>query len=345
MKNSKIFAISIMGLFLVLSFSTNSIGENKVLTVYSYDSFASWGPAKFIEEEFEKMTGTEVRFVAPHDSRKMINRLKREMEKGGTTADIFLGIESNDIPLVKDQGLFTNLNLSDLPNLEKVPQRIRMDLKDKLIPYEYGYITLVYNKDKISEEDLPTTFQDLTKEKYRNSLIVEDPRVSSPGYSFLLWTIDRFGEEWGEYWKDLQSSILTIPGGWSEAYDLFTKGEAPMVVSFSTDTAYSKIAGGEFNQGVLLLENEGYLNIYGMGIVKSSDQPDIAHKFLNFVLSDKVQEKIPTSEWMFPANEEARLPVKFYQYAVRPPKEASLSLKEIEKNGNRWLKEWARIIR
>lgn len=346
MKNWKIYLISVLGLVFILSLPLHTLGEQKELVVYTYDSFVSWGPAKFIEKEFEKETGAEVRFVAPGDSRKMINRLKRELEKGKTTADIFLGIESNDVPLVKGEGIFMDLNLSALPNLRKVPQKIRLELEDKLVPYEYGYITLVYNKDMISEEDLPKTFEDLTKDKYRNSLIVEDPRVSSPGYSFLLWTIDHFGEDWIQYWKDLQSSILTIPGGWSEAYTgLFKKGEAPMVVSFSTDTAYSKITGGDFNQGILLLNNEGYLNIYGMGIVRGTDQPTLAHEFLDFVLSKKVQEKIPTSEWMFPANKEASLPIKFYQYAVRPPKAVSMPLEKIEENGSEWIEEWARAIR
>jgi thiamine transport system substrate-binding protein len=176
-------------------------------------------------------------------------------------------------------------------------------------------------------------------------LILEDPRVSSPGLSFLLWTIHRFGETgFLDYWRALLPNVLTIAGGWSEAYNLFLAGEAPMVVSFSTDTAYSVMANGSTRYGVLLLDNQGYRTIYLMGVVRGSDQTALGAALIDLVLSTSIQELIPTTEWMFPANPEALLPIAFYQHAVVPPRAVMLPVDEIDAQLERWLSSWARAI-
>ncbi len=51
-----------------------------------------------------------------------------------------------------------------------------------------------------------------------------------------------YGDRAAEQWKKLQPRILTITPGWSEAYGLFTKGEAPMVLSYTTSPAYHMVA-------------------------------------------------------------------------------------------------------
>ena len=45
-----------------------------------------------------------------------------------------------------------------------------------------------------------------------------------------------------EAWAKLKNRVLTVTPGWSEAYGLFTKGEAPMVLSYTTSPAYHMIA-------------------------------------------------------------------------------------------------------
>lgn len=315
------------------------------LVVYAYDSFVSYGMGPVVEREFEKRYAVDLQFVATGDSREMLSRLKRQLRAGEHNADVFVGVERNDTPLATEEDIFLPLTEKDIPALAAVPEDLIFDPKLRLVPYEFGYITLVYDQQKLKTSEVPTSFEELTNSRYNDSLILEDPRTSSPGYSFLLWTIDQYGENYLDYWKKLLPNVLTIAGGWSEAYKMFRNGEAPMVVSFSTDTAYSVIVEGDANQKVLLLNNAGYSNIYGAGIVQSSDQKDLAKKFLNFLLSTEIQKEIPTNEWMFPANKEAPLPVRFYQYAVKPPISAEVAITEIENHGDRWLDEWSRAIR
>lgn len=71
-------------------------------------------------------------------------------------------------------------------------------------------------------------------------LIVENPISSSTGAAFLLWTVAVYGEDgFDDFWRELKPTIHSVQAGWDTAYDAFLNGEAPMVVSYGLDTAYS----------------------------------------------------------------------------------------------------------
>ncbi len=334
-----------LALLLTLVVGLLSLGKAQApqLVVYTYDSFAAWGPAAFIEEEFEKIYDVDVVFIATADSRAMLAKLLAERTAGFQGCDVFIGVEAADLSRV--QGLFIPLTVEEVPHLAAIPPELLIDPQMAAIPYEHGYITFVYDSQALALEDVPRTFEELLSPKYRRQLILEDPRTSSPGLSFLLWTIHQFGEPgYLDYWRALLPNLLTIAPGWSEAYDLFLAGEGPIVLSFSTDTAYSVIEAGSTRYRVLLLNNQGYRNVYLMGVVRGTEKEGLAKEFLDFVLSPQVQERIPTTEWMFPANREALLPVLWYQHAVVPPWPVMLSPEEVGRNLDRWLREWSGIV-
>ena len=318
---------------------------NTPFVVYAYDTFASWGPASAIEQAFEATHPVDVQFVAVADSRSMLSRLLQERQAGRQGADVFIGIEAAELARAQRLDLFVPIPLEEVPNLAVVDPSLLLDPSGSLIPYEHGYITFVYDSEQVETETLARTFEELLDPRYRNQIILEDPRMSSPGLSFLLWTIDRYGDPgYLDYWRQLLPNILTVAGGWGEAYDLFLAGEAPIVLSFSTDTAYSVIDQGSARHKVMLLQNQGYRNIYFMGVVRGTEHLQWATEFLDLVLSPRIQSLIPTTEWMFPANPEALLPVSFYQYAVTPPQPVMVSPEAIAENLDRWLRDWALVI-
>jgi thiamine transport system substrate-binding protein len=267
----------------------------------------------------------------------MLARMLTERDAGGTPADVFLG-ELNDVPKAKQFDLFEPLTLEDVPNLRFVPQELRIDPENTLIPYEHGFITLVYDTQALSAEELPRTFPDLTSERFREKLLVQDPRTSSTGHAFLFWTIYNYGEDFTQYWEELLPNILSIFPGWSASYKAFQNGEAPMVVSFSTDACF------DARYQPFFLEGQGYRTIFGAGVVKGADNPRLAREFIDLLLSVEVQEELPNTEFMFPANAEAKLPEEWKRCALVPPAPAVLPLSAVAENDDRWLQAWAEVV-
>lgn len=77
------------------------------------------------------------------------------------------------------------------------------------------------------------------------TVIIEDPRTSSPGLGLLLWMKSVFGDGAADAWAAMAPRIVTVTRGWSEAYGLFLDGEADMVLSYTTSPAYHTIAEGD----------------------------------------------------------------------------------------------------
>lgn len=319
-------------------------GVARELVVYTYDSFVSWGPALAIKERFEALfPGVNLVWVAVGDSSEMLSRLIAELKLGETKADVFLGLADVELPRALAHQVFQPYDLAKIPNLEDVLQDLIFDQTGHVLPYDHGYVTFVYDAELLPAELVPQSLDDLLQPELRGKIILEDPRTSSPGLSFLLWTIAHYGEGWLDYWRKLIPNLLTITKGWSEAYDMFLADEAPLVLSYSTDTAYSYIEHGSLRYRVITPDGEAYRQIEGMGIVRGTDEPELAHAFLNLVLSLEIQELMPTTQWMFPVNSKAKLPPG-YEYAVIPEKPVALAPVLIEGKLEEWLNLWQGLL-
>lgn len=319
-------------------------GWARELVVYTYDSFVSWGPARAIEEKFESVfPGVDLVWVAVGDSSEMLSRLTAELRLGIRRADVFLGLADVELARALAHGVFQPYDPEKIPNLKDVPEDLVFDKTGHVVPYDHGYVTFVYDSALLPEELVPRTLNDLLRPELRGKIVVQDPRTSSPGLSFLLWTIARYGEEWPNFWRRLIPNLLVITKGWSEAYDLFLAGEAPIVLSYSTDTAYSYIEHGSLRYRVITPDGEAFRQVEGMGIVRGTKELELAHAFLNLVLSPEIQELIPTSQWMFPVNAKAKLPAG-YEYAVIPEKPVSLEPGVVGAKLEEWLDLWQKLL-
>ena len=96
--------------------------ENKVLTVYTYESFdAEWGPGPVVKKAFEQTCGCKLKFVSVEDGVALLNRLK--LEGQSSPADIVLGLDNNLIHEAKETGFFAQSGVSteaaDIPGGER----------------------------------------------------------------------------------------------------------------------------------------------------------------------------------------------------------------------------------
>jgi thiamine transport system substrate-binding protein len=307
------------------------------LAIYAYDSFVSeWGPAGKVIPLFEKLHGVKVNIISVGDAGQVLNRAI--LEKNKPRADIVLGIDNNLLAKAIDAGVLIPYRS---PNISRIPVELLFDPTFHVTPFDHGHFAIVYDSKRLANP--PKSLADLLKPEYKDSIILQDPRTSSPGLGFLLWTVAVYGDDYTDYWHRLQPNILTISEGWDTAYGLFTSGEAPMVLSYTTSPAYhveyeqsTRYRAAVFNEG-------NYLQVEGMGIVKGTKNLALAKKFIDFIITEEFQREIPLTNWMFPVNPDVKLPDSF-DYAPKPEQSLSLSSEQIRRNQDRWIEGWLEAV-
>lgn len=333
----------LIGFVAALALAT-AAGAAEQFVVYASRSFVRWGPAAAIEQAFEAAhPGVDLVWVAPGGGAEMLSRLIAELTTGGTDADVFLGLSAMDLPRALQENVFGPCDPLLVSNLAWIPDELQFDATGWVIPFDHGYVTFVVSSG-LREDLVPRTFADLLRPELRGKIILQDPRTSTTGLAFLLWTAAHFGDEWPTFWKALLPNTLTVTKGWTEAFSMFEAGEAPIVLSYSTDAAYAYITTGEEKYRVVTPEGEGYRLVEGMGIVRTTTKLDLAHSFLDIVLSPEIQALIPTSQWMFPVREDVELPPDFARYAVLPETPVFLSPTYAADRLEEWIVRWQQVL-
>jgi len=307
--------------------------EKPTLTVYTYSGFPSeYGPGGTVKARFEEVCGCTLEWVTSDDAGTLLSRLK--LEGASTKADVVLGLDASQIADAESTGLFIPHGL-DLSGLS-----LPITWADPTFaPFDWGWLAFIYDSAKLT--DPPHSLRQLVEGGGdRPSIIVEDPRTSSPGLGMLAWMRTVFGDEAGEAWRKLSEKIVTVPQGWSEAYGLFLKGEADMVLSYSTSPAYHVAVESNPSYKAAIFDDGNYLAVEVAAATKSSDDPELAHRFLEFMISDAFQSAIPEGNWMYPARRPAEgLPASF-DGLTKPATSLYLAPAEVEQNRRAWMDEW-----
>jgi thiamine transport system substrate-binding protein len=285
--------------------SLNAQADERLLIVYTYDSFVSdWGAGPIIAPLFEKATGIKVKFVSKGDGGQLLSSLV--LEKQRSDADIALGLDNFLAPKALSTGLFRAYKPA---GYESLPANLRLDQTARLVPYDYGNFAIVWDSAKLA--DPPMSLEDLTKPAYAKKLILLDPRTSTPGLGFLAWTKAVYGEAWREYWRRLRPSVLTLAPGWDQGYGLFTSGEAPLVLSYAADGAYH-LEYEKSERYKALAFTDGFVRqIETAGILAAAKHPGNAEKFIDFLISAACQRELPLTQWMYPVDPSVALPASF----------------------------------
>ena len=271
--------------------ATPAVADLPVLSVYTYDSFVSdWGPGPAVEAAFEETCGCDLQFVGAGDGAALLARVR--LEGARTDADIVLGLDTNLTAAAAETGLFAPHG-QDASGLD-----LPVSWTDEtFLPFDWGYFAFVHDKETVPTP--PKSLRELAESDV--SILIQDPRSSTPGLGLLMWVQAAYGDEAGEIWAGLSDNIVTVTKGWSEAYGLFLEGEADMVLSYTTSPAYHLIAEEDPSKAAAAFDEGHYMQIEVAGKLAGSDQPELADAFLAFMISEGFQSVIPTTNWMYPA--------------------------------------------
>ncbi|MFP1922460.1 thiamine ABC transporter substrate binding subunit [Lonsdalea quercina] len=304
------------------------------LTVYTYDSFSSeWGPGPRVKTAFEKECDCELKFVALADGVALLNRLRMEGKR--TQADIVLGLDNNLLQAAEHTGLFSQRTVDT--DALSLPGGWH---NDTFVPYDYGYFAFIYNRDKLKNP--PRSLHELVDSPEPWKVIYQDPRTSTPGLGLLLWMQKVYGDDAPQAWQKLAAKTVTVTKGWSEAYGLFLKGEADLVLSYTTSPAYHIIEEKKENYVAAPFSEGHYLQVEVAGRLASSQQPQLAERFLKFMVSPAFQQLIPTTNWMYPVID-TPLPAGF-QRLDKPATTLSYTPQQVASQRNDWIQAWQRAV-
>lgn len=316
--------------------------DNPTLKVYAHASFVGkWGPGPKLKELFEKDCHCKVDFAGQDSVGATLARLKREGKDA--KADVLIGLDAISLPDALSSNLLCKLNPSEQTD---EPRSKELDAQGHLYAYDYGFFTFMYDERKIPKP--PTSVRELLSSKeFNKKVLVEDPRTSAPGLYLLSYLKAVYGKDFKKGLGEMKDKTLTTTKGWSEAYGLFTKGEAPIVWSYTTSEAYhleidkvSHFKGMRFSEG-------HPIQIEGAGLARSAcenlEQRKLGVAFLRFLQSIPAQKIIAESNWMYPVKGLDALSYKTFQSLAVPAKILAAENQNDRKSLlNSWLQVFAK---
>ena len=355
MKKNNLLVLLTLTIFL---FSTgcvnNSIPNNNsesslaTLTVMTHDSFAVSEP---VITKFEEQNNVKIKFLPSGDTGSALNRAI--LTKDAAQADVFYGVDNTFLSRALKEDLFKSYNS---PLLDAIPDQFKLDPKNNLLPVDYGDVCINYDKQYFKEHDLPVpdSLENLSDPAYKGLFVMENPATSSPGLAFMLATISEFGEEgYLNYWKSLKDNGLVVVNDWETAY--YTnfsgssgQGSQPLVVSYGTSPAAEVIFSDpplkEAPTASITAPNACFRQIEFVGILKGTQQRQLAEKFIDFMLDIQFQEDMPLQMFVFPVNPMAKIPEAFIKFAQIPDSPAMLDPNQISENRELWINNWVDMV-
>lgn len=317
------------------------------LTLMAHDSFAD-AVTEDTFAAFTAATGHRVEVLAAGDAGAMVNQAV--LTKDNPLADVLFGIDDTFLTRGLEAGIFEPYKS---PLESAVAPSLQLDPEGRVTPIDYGDVCINFDKEAFVDLEPPASIEALQAPVYKGMLVVEDPSTSSPGLAFLLSTIDRFREDaWHDYWASLRDNDVLVVPGWNEAYyGEFSggagEGERPLVVSYASSPPAEVIfAATPLEEAPTGVITDGcYRQVEFVGMLAGSQNSEAASQLIDFMLSVEFQNTIPLTWFVFPANQDATLPEEFIEHTKIPEDPIQVDPSSIESNRQRWLEEWAEVMR
>ena len=235
-------------------------------------------------ESFERETGVDVR-VRYGDSAELAAQIAEEGER--SPADVFFAQDPGSVGSVAEEGRLAEL---PAPLLERVPTRFR-DPEGQWVGTSGRVRVVAYNTESVNETDLPDTIFGFTDRRWKGK--IGFPPTNASFQAFVTAMRLSAGEErtrsWLEgirendpklYEKNLQTVEAVGRGeidvGLVNHYYLFIAREEDP--DLPVENLYLK---GE-DPGALV-------SVAAAGILESSENREVAERFVEFLLSDEGQ--------------------------------------------------------
>jgi iron(III) transport system substrate-binding protein len=259
--------------------------------------------AREVIAAFQQETGIRVRFVGDTEAKKTTGLVERLMaEKDNPQADVFWSSE-----------VFLTIDLADAQVLEPYTSPATEDWPYSFRCHEnrwYGFAArgrvIVYATDRMTEDELPQTWMDLTRDYYQGRIVMADPRFGTTGGHLgamkAFW--DRAYQP-GIYEAFIEglaaNDMRMLASGNAGVVRAVANGEADLGMTDTDDVWAAQAQGMKVDliyprhspdegegTGTLLIPNT-------VGRVAGGPNPEHAAMLIDFLLSERVERILAES--------------------------------------------------
>jgi iron(III) transport system substrate-binding protein len=220
-------------------------------------------------------------------------------EKANPQADVFITTEVFTAHALSQEGIFQPFEpegYQNLPDTYKADDASWIGLTQRMR-------VIMYNKDLVSQEELPTSIFDLTDPKWKGQIAAAGSTNASM-QAQIASMIQLIGEEkTGQWLQGLLDNKVTFFGGHSDVRKAVGAGEFKLGL-VNHYYYYLQLAEGS-NVGIIYPDqNPGEIGIISnattVAIITGSKNPTTAKAFVNFLVSSEGQKIFAEGNYEYP---------------------------------------------
>jgi len=265
---------------------------------------------------------TDPEFIQPFEEANDVKVNLKEFEGTGAALSILeqsqpgdwdvLIIDGVDVPNLANKGLLASIPENELP-LDDIWPEVLLEQNHKIDGKWYGatelfgYNTIAYNKDKVDPNDM-LDMTTLWGDKYKDRIAVYD--WHTPMIGLVAMGLGKKTAELSETdLPEIKETLFKLKDNTAQFTDVVASQTA-----LATGEVDILFGGGEWLTGVLsqempnldwvLPEQGGLMWSQSVTMLADASNPDMALKFVQYILSPEGQAKLATSScyWAMPAN-------------------------------------------
>ena len=315
-----------------LSCSNNS---SEVVVYTSVDQIFS----EPVLKDFEKETGIKVKVLYDTEETKSTGVLNRIIaEKDNPQCDVFWSGDPVRTIVLKNKGITTSYKSPIAKDIAAVFK----DADYHWTGFSARARVLIYNKDLLSEPEVPQSVFDLTKEKYKGNVTIANPLFGTTTFH-LAALFSVLGDEKAKlFLSDLKKNKVIIATSNGDVKKRVMTGEVSCGLT-DTDDAFEALKEKE-NIGFVFLGQEELGSLImpnTVCLIKNSPNTGNGKRLIDYLLSKETEAKLAKSCAQMPLHKGVETPVGVPQLDnILPMKidygETSQKLEEIQN----YLKEW-----
>ncbi|PYE85364.1 ABC transporter substrate-binding protein [Pseudoroseicyclus aestuarii] len=240
-----------------------------------------------IIEPFEAMCDCEVVFETGNNA----DRLNKLIARGGQGIDvIFLTDSFSQIGI--EAGVFQEVDRSALPNVDKLYDLAQAPQGEAYGPaYSIGRVGIVYDSERV--EPL-TSWDDLWRDDLAGAISL--PGITTTAGPMVVLKagehagVSAYDDPEGAFGaiQELEANVAKTYNTGSEMVNLISTGEASVAVA--QDFTFSSLQDAVPSMVWAELEGGDVATLNTVNIPTGAAEPELAHEFINFLLSTEVQQ-------------------------------------------------------